>query len=346
MERAQRFGPSAGLQALILMLVLLALIVAATGMGYIGISPTDVLKVVFGKLFHQLPWLSEVQETHARVILDVRLPRILSSACVGAGLALAGVIFQGLLLNPLADPFTLGVSSGAAFGASIALLFHLEGLFSVSMAAFMGGLGTLVAVIALSNIAGRIHTHNLILSGVIVASILSAGISFMKYLADEQVSVIIYWLMGSFTARTWPDVWITLIFVLIGLAVGMFFSRDLNIMSLGQRSAESLGVETQRVRLALLVTASLVTAVCVSVSGIIGFIGLVIPHLMRFFVGPDNRALLPVSMLAGAILLLLADTFTRVLLPGEMPIGVLTALIGGPVFCYILRVRQLRRTHV
>ncbi|MEW5723161.1 MAG: iron ABC transporter permease [Thermodesulfobacteriota bacterium] len=342
MVPGNRRGPSPAWQALVLGLVLLALVVTAAGQGYIKITPSQTARVILARVLGDESWLAGLDPTFPYVVVDVRLPRILTSAVVGAGLALAGVIFQGLLLNPLADPYTLGVSAGAAFGASLALLLGLGGPLAVSLSAFLFAALTLVAVIALSAAGGRVHPGNLILSGVIVAAILSAGLSFLKYVADEQVSVIIFWLLGSFASRTWTDVGLTSLFVSAGLAVGLLFARDLNVMSLGGRTAESLGVDTTRVRLILLVTASLMTAVCVSVSGIIGFVGLIIPHLMRFFTGPDNRALLPVSALAGAVLLLTADTAARVLLPGEIPIGVLTALIGGPVFCYIFYRRKGR----
>jgi iron complex transport system permease protein len=289
--------------------------------------------------------IREMDHTLPYVVWDVRLPRILTAAAVGMGLALSGTVFQGLLLNPLADPYTLGVSAGAAFGASVALVFGLHGMLAVPASAFLGAGLTLAAVIALSATEGGIHRHNLILSGVIVAAILSAGLSFMKYLADEKVAAIIFWLMGSFVSRTWLDVGVTWLVTLLGLAVAVYYARDLNVMALGERSATALGVQTSRVRLILLCTASLVTAVCVSVSGIIGFVGLIVPHLMRFFTGPDNRILVPISALGGAVLLLAADTVTRVYLPGEIPIGVLTALIGGPVFCYIFRRQHMRRDH-
>jgi iron complex transport system permease protein len=167
----------------------------------------------------------------------------------------------------------------------------------------------------------------------------------IKYLAEEQVSVIIFWLMGSFVSRTWLDVLLVFIVFMAGMIVFMYYSRDLNILCLGGRTAISLGVNTRRVRLTLLVTASLVSAVGVAVSGIIGFVGLLIPHLMRFLVGPDNRFLLPASALAGGLLLLGADTVTRAWLPHEVPIGVLTAVIGGPFFCYVFRRKQLGKSH-
>ncbi|MDO8785387.1 MAG: iron ABC transporter permease, partial [Syntrophales bacterium] len=280
------------------------------------------------------------------VILDVRLPRILTAAIVGAGLSIAGVIFQGILLNPLADPYTLGISAGAAFGAAVALILDINflGIYSVPLFAFAGAVATLAAVMFLSSFDSQVSSNNLILSGIIVAAILSAGISFVKYVADEQVSIIIFWLMGSFASRSWGDVFLTSMFVSIGFLAALFFARDLNIMSLGDRSAASLGIETNKTRVTLLITASLITAVCVSVSGIIGFVGLIVPHLMRFLVGPDNRGLIPASALMGAVLLLSADTITRAVLPREIPIGVLTALIGGPFFCYIFRRKRVGRS--
>jgi iron complex transport system permease protein len=210
----------------------------------------------------------------------------------------------------------------------------------VPLFAFVGAVGTLLFVMYLSASSGGVSSTNLILSGIIVAAILSAGISFLKYIADEQVSVIIFWLMGSFGSKTWADVGLAFLFVGCGFLIFMFFARDLNLMSLGDRTASSLGVDTKRVTLALLVTASLIAAICVSVSGIIGFVGLLVPHMMRLLTGPDNRRLIPISLLAGAILLLAADTITRAVLPSEIPIGVLTALIGGPFFCYIFRKQQ------
>jgi len=275
----------------------------------------------------------------------VRLPRILTAAIVGGGLAICGVVFQGILLNPLADPYTLGVSAGAAFGASLAILLNISLLaaFSVPIFAFCGAAGTLFFVIYLSSNGNGLSSNNLILSGIIVAAILSAGISFLKYIADEQVAVIIFWLMGSFSSKTWADVLLTVTFVGIGFLIFIFYARDLNLMSLGNRTASSLGVDTRQVTLILLVAASLVAAVCVAVAGIIGFVGLLVPHMMRLMCGPDNRRLMPISLLAGAVILLIADTITRAVLPSEIPIGVLTALIGGPFFCYLFRKQQTAR---
>lgn len=326
----------------LLLIALVAAIILSTGMGYIQIPADEVIKILSARLTGS-ETATEINQIFPVVIMDVRLPRILTAAIVGSGLALAGVIFQAILLNPLADPYTLGVSSGAAFGAALALVANMTLIssFSVPLFAFLGAMAAMATVLYLSATDGSYSANTLILSGVIVAAILSAGIGFIKYLADEQVSIIIFWLMGSFASRTWADVGLTLSFTLCTFFIALYYSRDLNIMSLGIRSSDSLGVDTVKTRKILLITASLVTAICVSVSGIIGFIGLIIPHLMRFIAGPDNRKLIPLSCLAGAVLLLWADTVSRAILPNEVPIGVLTALIGGPFFCYIFRRKQL-----
>jgi len=326
-------------QMLFLAALLSGLLVVSTGMGFIKIPAAAVVKIILNKIFGSPELISGMDEILPVVVMDVRLPRILSAALVGGGLAMCGVVFQGILLNPLADPYTLGVSAGAAFGAALAILLNVSalGVYSVPVFAFLGAVATLGAVIYLSTGSGGLSSNNLILSGIIVAAILSAGISFLKYVADEQVAVIIFWLMGSFASKTRGDVGLTAACISAGVSVFLYFARELNLMSLGNQMASSLGVDTRRVTLILLATASVVAAVCVSVSGIIGFVGLLVPHIMRLLSGPDNRRLVPLSFLAGALLLLGADTLTRAVLPTEIPIGVLTALIGGPFFCYLFR---------
>lgn len=329
-----------------LVLILLVEIIFSTGAGYLKIPFSDVVRVILSKITGVKGLALHLDEMTAVVLVDVRLPRILTAALVGGGLALSGAVYQGILLNPLADPYTLGVSAGAAFGASLALLMGVSwlGVCSVPLFAFAGAVTTLMVVIYLTASSGDMSSNSLILSGIIVAAILSAGVSFIKYLADEQVGLIIFWLMGSFTAKTWPEVGVVLGALVLGLMVSLLFSRDLNLLALGSRTAGSLGVSPRQISLVLLVTASLVAAVCVAVSGIIGFVGLLVPHMVRFVTGPDNRRLIPVSVLVGACLLLCADTVTRAILPQEIPIGVITALIGGPFFCYIFRKRQMGRT--
>ena len=329
-----------------LSVLLAAAVILATGMGFLHISPSEVLQVIVSKITGKaLP--ETFNAVFPVVIMDIRLPRILTSALVGGGLAVSGAVFQAILLNPLADPYTLGISSGAAFGASLVLILTIFGIslppwVSVPLFAFSGAIGTLIAVFILASPHDNYSSNTLILSGVIVASILSAGIGFIKYLANEKVGIIIFWLMGSFVGKSWTDMTLALSITLPGLFVILYFSRDLNIMALGARTAASLGIETGKTRKILLVWASLITAICVSVSGIIGFVGLIVPHFLRLLLGPDNRILIPACFFGGAILLISADTISRAILPSELPIGVLTSLIGGPFFCYIFRKRQWR----
>lgn len=331
-------GRSYGLLLLVFSLILVLLVLVSAGLGYMKIPLADVAKTIWAA-FTSNPGPGE--ETRA-VILDVRLPRIITATLVGAGLAVSGAVFQGILLNPLSDPYTLGISAGAAFGAAIAIVFN-TGFSQVSIpaCAFAGSSLTLFLVIFLAGSGterrGNFSSNNLILSGIMVSAILAAGISFLKYLADEQVSVIVFWLMGSFTAAAWTHAAVLLFAIVPGFAVAFYYARDLNLMTFGERSAKTLGVDTEKVTLILLVTASFITAVCVSVSGIIGFVGLLVPHMVRLMAGPDNRKLLPLSLVLGGILLLSADTVTRAVLPSEIPIGVLTALIGGPVFCFLFK---------
>ena len=322
---------------ILIFLLAITLIFVSASMGYIKVPVEDVARIVLYKITGSKKFISQMNHIFPYVIWDVRLPRIITSAIVGAGLSVSGCIFQAILLNPLADPYTLGISAGAAFGASIALLFDIRlfGIYSVELFAFLGAVSTLFLVIGISSSTGSLSSHTLILSGIIVSAILSAAISFIKYIAGERVSVIVFWLMGSFVARTWSDAISAFLFVFFGFLVALLFSRDLNAMSFGDRIAISVGVDVAKVRLLLLVVSSLIAAACVSVSGIIGFVGLVIPHLVRLILGSDARVLIPASFFLGSALLLFADTITRVFLPVEIPIGVLTAIIGGPFFCYI-----------
>ncbi len=284
------------------------------------------------------------------ILWEVRLPRIATAALAGAALGVSGAVFQGLLLNPLADPYTLGVSSGSALGAGVVIVLSLfrpdlpwlAGPYALTGGAFVAACLTLAAVIALARDADRhLSPTSLILAGVVLSAILSAALSFLKYLAGDQVGSIIFWLLGSFQARTWTDAAVVLVFLLPAFAAAMWSAVDLNIMSMGVRSAQTLGVDTRRVRYILLAAASLAAAAAVSVAGVIGFVGLIVPHLARILTGPDHRSLIPLSAIGGALLLSAADALVRVVLPGEIPVGVLTALLAGPAFLLIFR-RKMR----
>ncbi len=344
--KASASGGSGFWYLLLLSGLLITAIIFSAGLGYIDISPGEILKIILAQLGGTLP--DSIDIGYPFVIMEVRLPRILTAVLVGGGLAVAGCIFQSLLQNPLADPYTLGISSGAAFGASIAILLLIIGVtlpasLVIPSLAFAGALLTLLAVFSLASPSARLSSNSLILAGIIVSAILSAGISLIKFLADEQVNAIIFWLMGSFIGKDWSDVALLSSLVIPCTVILLAFARELDIMTFGDRTSESLGIETGKIRKLVLIVASLSTSACVAVSGIIGFVGLIVPHFVRMILGPSNRLLIPCSFLCGCILLLGADTVTRVFLPTEIPIGVLTALIGGPLFCYIFRKSQLQR---
>ena len=313
-------------------------------LGFLDVSIPDVVAILWARLTDQ-PLPAGVDPVAATVVADVRLPRILAAVLVGGMLGVSGAVFQAILLNPLADSYTLGISTGAAFGASLVIVLQIFGLMlpvgvSVPVFAFAGGVATLAVVLYLASGDRSLSSTSLILAGVIVSAILSAAIGFLKFLADEQVGIIIFWLMGSLAGATWPNIGLLAPVALFGTLVLLFHSRDLNIMATGDRAATSLGVQTVRLRTVLLATGTLLTSLAVSVSGIIGFVGLIVPHLLRHLVGPDNRRLIPLSFLTGGLLLLIADTITRAALPAEVPIGVLTALLGGPFFCILFKRRQ------
>ncbi len=329
--------------ALLALSAALAAALAAT-LGFLHI-PLKEAGAVFSAQLLQRPMPADIDAATVSVLINVRLPRILAALLIGGSLAICGAVFQAVLLNPLADPYTLGISTGAAFGASLVIVLQIFGLalpaaISVPVFAFLGGMGTLALVLYLAAGDSRLSSTTLILAGVIVSAILSAAIGFFKFLADEQVGIIIFWLMGSLAGVSWGQLQMLAPVTLLGALLLCAFGRDLNIMTAGDRSAASLGISTQRLRLMLVCVCSLLTALAVSVSGIIGFVGLIVPHLLRHLSGPDNRVLLPFCFFAGALLLLAADTLTRAVLPAEVPIGVLTALLGGPFFCFLFKKRQ------
>lgn len=328
-----------------LALVLLALAVWAAGVGPYRLN--------YGQLFSLVSrWaagdtLNPAEATALAVFFHLRLARIALAALVGAGLSLAGAAFQGLLLNPLAEPFTLGVAAGAAFGASLVMSLGLGGglggsLGLVPLAALLGAAAALALVLALGGMAGGFQHGTLILAGVIVSAFLSALISLVKFLFADTLSTIVFWIMGSLSARDWDHFLFAFPYILVGSLVLFLYARELNLLSLGDAPAQQLGLEVSRTRLILLLAASLATAGAVAVSGIIGFVGLIVPHLVRLLVGPDHRRLLPACALAGAALLVAADTLARGLLPygQEIPVGIITALLGGPFFCYLLKLSR------
>jgi len=318
----------------------------ATGIGRMDIGWHTAAAVILGKLGLFPP---VADRTTVVVIWGIRLSRVVLSGLVGASLATAGVVFQGLLLNPLADPFTIGVSTGAAFGVALLVMLGVGGTFlglsPLPLGALAGALAAMAAVLALSRESGgRIRKESLILAGIVVSTFLSALISLIKSLDEESLSAIVFWIMGSFSGRGWIHVGFLLPYTALGLALAFSYHRELDILALGEEQSHHLGVAVSRVRLLLLLGASLLTAGAVSVSGVIGFVGLVVPHSIRVLAGPSHGRLLILSACTGALILIWADVAARVLLPGgqELPVGVVTALLGGPFFFYLLKSRRTR----
>lgn len=274
------------------------------------------------------------------IIWKIRFPRIVFAGVVGASLAIAGSIYQGILKNPLADPYILGISSGASVGAVCSILAGLAG-WAVVLSSF------LLALIALGLvflIAGRnLSTNTLILSGVVVHAFFGAILTYALSLSDEELPRIQFWLMGSFILRDWNHVWVLTPVLIITILISWRLSRELNLFSIGERNASNLGVDVVRTRFLLLCTASLLTAVSTSVAGMIGFVGLVVPHILRMIIGADHRRMLPLSALLGACFLIASDTIARTILsPRELPIGVITAFLGAPFFAFLLRKQRQR----
>lgn len=276
------------------------------------------------------------------VVADIRIPRMTLAFLVGAALAASGVVFQGLLTNPLAGPFTIGISSGAAFGASLAILAGLSA-WCLPFAALLGAAIALGTVLLLSDGTGGLQPRTLVLAGIVVGSIFSAALSLIKSLSGESLTSIVFWIMGSLSSRGWLEVKIFLPYLIVGLIGMIIYARDLDCLCLGDDHAHSLGVDVATTRRVLIFFASMTAASAVAVSGVIGFVGLVVPHALRMILGPAHRRLLLVATVSGGTLLLYADTLARSLSHyGEVPVGVITALLGGPFFCILLTRRHSR----
>lgn len=285
---------------------------------------------------------------YTSIVLNIRLPRVILSGLVGASLAIAGAAFQGLLRNPLADPYTLGVSSGASVGAVLTLFFQLSipfiGSFTLPLLSILFSFFTIFLVLMFaSKIEQSMRVETIILTGIIFSSFLGAIISLMIALTGDELRQIIGWLLGSVSMRGWDYIKIILPFFIIGSCLLLFNAKELNAMSFGEERAQHIGVNVHKRKLLILTAGSILTGAAVAVSGTIGFVGLVIPHLSRLLWGPDHRQLLPLSIISGAGFLILADLISRMIIsPTELPIGVITALIGAPVFAIILLQRKRR----
>lgn len=322
------------------MLLLLFVMITAISLGSSGISFADV----WGILWHSLPFNDDAALYYSKgeiaIVTQVRLSRVLLAALVGACLALAGVGFQGVLRNPLADPYTLGVASGSSVGAAFIILMGYQmvlGLWTIPIVAFVTGVITLFGVILLARSRGSMQIETLVLAGVIIQSFLGSFVSLMVSMSQGVVNEILFWIMGSISMKSWEHVYLLIPFLVVSVPVLFYYARVLNLLALGEREAAYMGVNVERSKLVVLIFSTLLTAAAVSVSGVIGFVGLVVPHLIRLIVGPDYRLLVPLSVFGGGMYMIMADTVARLALsPKELPLGVVTALIGAPLFTYLL----------
>lgn len=320
---------------------LLAVLAVAFAAGKFPVAPADLLRALVARLSGSESGLPEAVET---VIWNIRLPRVAAGAVVGAVLAAAGAAYQGMFRNPLVSPDILGVSSGAALGAVLAIFLSLP-IFAIQGFAFVGGLVAVAMVYFIGNaVRGHDPILSLILTGVVVGTLLGSGLALMKYLADpyNQLPAITFWLLGSLSAISPADLWMAAPLMALGMVPIFLLRWRMNVLSLSDDEARALGVNVGRLRLILVTCATLITAAAVAISGIIGWIGLLIPHAARLLIGPEFARMLPLSMLLGASYLLAVDTLARTMASIEVPPGVLTALIGTPLFLWLLAVTHAR----
>ncbi|MFO1446493.1 iron ABC transporter permease [Bacillus sp. Bva_UNVM-123] len=313
--------------------------------GTVAVPAMDIINIIGAEIFRFSP-NENIDSMYANIVMNIRLPRVILAGLVGASLAIAGAAFQGLLRNPLADPYTLGVSSGASVGAVITLFFGISipfaGLFTLPLLSILFSFITIFLVLLFARqIERSMKVETIILTGIIFSSFLGALISLMIALTGEELRQIIGWLLGSVSMRGWAYIKIILPFFAIGSIILLLNSHELNAMSFGEERAQHIGVNVQKRKMMILIAGSILTGAAVAVSGTIGFVGLVIPHLTRLLWGPDHKHLLPLSIFTGGGFLILADLVARTIIsPTELPIGVITAIIGAPVFAIILMNRR------
>lgn len=328
-------------------LLLSAVVVLALAAGSVGVSVGDTLGIL-GRRLLALPLAETWQSTDETIIFQLRLPRVLTAMLVGGGLAMSGAVFQAVLRNPLADPYIIGTAAGASLGAVLGIVAPLLlpglalgigsgwlGLGAVQVLAFAGGLGTVLLVYAVARTGGRVPVVTLLLTGYAVSAVLAAAVAMLMFLSGRALAAVFSWLMGSLADASWSELGFAVPLLAVSFVLLLVRWRRLNVMLLGDVQAASLGVDVEREKLRLTMLATLGTSAAVAISGTIGFVGLVVPHLLRLAIGPDHRLLLPASLLFGAALLTLADLGAR--LVGGVPVGIITALIGAPFFIYLLR---------
>jgi iron complex transport system permease protein len=345
-RRARTAAWSGGLAAALVLAMLAAATVGPVRIGLLEVARAalNALALPAGVEGSGLRWTHpfafEVERSHQVIVGTLRLPRIALGAAVGFALATAGTVMQGFFRNPMADPSIIGVSTGAAVGAVATIVFPLAVPFSLQWAAFAGALLAGFGVYLIASEGGRTPVATLLLAGVAVQTFLGAAVSFLLLYAGDSLQRAVYWLMGHLHTSSWPKVWSVLAVAVPAYVLVAYHARDLNALLLGEADAHTLGVEVERTKRVLLAASSLATAAAVAAAGVIGFVGLVVPHVMRLLVGPDHRVLLPTSALAGAAFLVVTDTAARAG-PAELPVGIVTAALGAPFFLYLLRDREV-----
>ncbi|MCK9632375.1 MAG: iron ABC transporter permease [Methanoregula sp.] len=324
---------------ILILLVIAALMfisaLTAVVMGKYGFTVLDVYQTVFTHV--TFGDVSAIEKLNNTIIWDIRAPRILLTLFVGGALAIAGAVFQGVFRNPLVEPYILGVSSGAAFGAALGIVFPAI-FFSLQLSAFAFGSIAVAVAYLLARVRGETPVVTLILAGVIVGSIFAALVSLLKYLStDAALREIVFWMMGGFYYATWNDVRVIAPVVIIGFIVLWALGWKLNILSMGDDEARTLGVNPERYKFIVISIATAVTAFAVSLVGIIAWVGLMMPHASRILLGPDNRYVIPASFMMGGIYLMICDTMARTLTNAEIPVGIIASILGAPYLCYLLR---------
>lgn len=321
-----------------LFILMIITMIVSFGIGKYPIEPSQVIGILFSKISDITPFWTERMEI---IFFNVRMPRIILACLIGACLSAAGAAYQSIFLNPMAAPDILGASNGAAFGAAVAILFYGSGR-DITISAFVFSLITVFLVYFISEKSKGNKVLGIILSGIMVSSLFSAATSFIKLIADpnDQLPAITYWLMGSLSGTKFQDIKFVILPMLIGIIPLILFSWQVNILTIGDDEAKTMGVNIKLIRIVTIISATLITAASVSVSGMIGWVGLVIPHLSRKLVGNNFVYLLPTSMLFGAIFLLIVDNVSRVLWTSEIPLGILTAFVGAPFFIYLITRRE------
>jgi len=330
-----------------LILLFIALLVSISFFATIGsadIKIMDTVRIVLSKIpfINRYIDISHIPESHQTIILIIRIPRVLIAVLVGAALSCVGTVFQGMFKNPMADPYVLGISSGAALGAGIVIIsrlsFDASPISMITVGAFIGAVFTTFLVYFIARVKNKVPVTTLLLSGIAIGQFLTAILSFLMVIFTKDMTKITYWTLGSFSGKGWDQLASIALPLVIFIAILNFFTRDLNVLLLGEESAQNLGIEVEKFKIVMLLICSIITAIAVSVSGIIGFVGLIIPHIVRLIVGPDHRILMPASILVGGIFMIFADTIARTIIsPTEIPVGIITAIFGGPFFIYLLR---------